>query len=399
MRRPASMLTTAGFLAVIAGVGVFQTAVELGGGRVPQALDVFAREPTAENLRAYESRLEESSVSARALRPWVQYAQFRLFENGEKTVVGRDGWLFYRPGVEYVTERPPAPKPEYGDPLAAILGFRSQLDARGIRLLVVPAPNKESVYPEKATRRAQGSEVLVAPQTRQLLSRLTTEGVEVVDLFEVFRRAKTDAGESAGRGLYLAQDTHWSPAGMELAARAVADRMIQRGWVARGRTAYSRRFAPLARVGDLVRMLQSRPIERSVEPENVACVQILDENGAPYKDDPQAEVLVLGDSFLRIYERDEPGSAGFAAHLAEDLNRPVASIVNDGGASTLVRQELARRPKLLAGKKVVVWEFVERDLRYGAEGWQTVPLPPIIANGREQRHGSERGLSPSKTGT
>jgi hypothetical protein len=28
--------------------------------------------------------------------------------------------------------------------------------------------------------------------------------------------------------------------------------------------------------------------------------------------------------------------------------------------------------------KVVVWEFVERDIRLGAEGWQTVPLPPEI---------------------
>jgi len=30
---------------------------------------------------------------------------------------------------------------------------------------------------------------------------------------------------------------------------------------------------------------------------------------------------------------------------------------------------------LLCNKKVVVWEFVERDLRFGTEGWQVVPLP------------------------
>lgn len=34
------------------------------------------------------------------------------------------------------------------------------------------------------------------------------------------------------------------------------------------------------------------------------------------------------------------------------------------------------RPQLLERTKVVVWEFVERDLRLGTEGWQTVPLPP-----------------------
>ena len=88
---------------------------------------------------------------------------------------------------------------------------------------------------------------------------------------------------------------------------------------------------------------------------------------------------MLGDSFLRIYERDEPGSAGFIAHLAHQLQRPVASIVNDGGASTLVRQGLARKPELLAGKTLVVWEFVERDIRFGLEGWQHVPLPPPVS--------------------
>jgi hypothetical protein len=92
---------------------------------------------------------------------------------------------------------------------------------------------------------------------------------------------------------------------------------------------------------------------------------------------------VLGDSFLRIYERDEPGSAGFIAHLARELSQPLASIVNDGGASTLVRQELSRKSGLLEGKSLVIWEFVERDIRFGMEGWQGVPLPETaIINSR-----------------
>ena len=88
-----------------------------------------------------------------------------------------------------------------------------------------------------------------------------------------------------------------------------------------------------------------------------------------------ASVLVLGDSFLRIFERDEPGSGGFVAHLACYLGSGLSSIINDGGASTLVRQQLARKPALLEGKRVVVWEFVERDIRFGTEGWQVIPLP------------------------
>jgi hypothetical protein len=101
------------------------------------------------------------------------------------------------------------------------------------------------------------------------------------------------------------------------------------------------------------------------------------DTGQPYADVAAAEVLVLGDSFLRIYGRNEPGAAGFVAHLARELKQPLTSLVSDGGASTLVRQELHRRPALLKNKRVVVWEFVERDLRRGAEGWQPAPLPLV----------------------
>jgi len=50
--------------------------------------------------------------------------------------------------------------------------------------------------------------------------------------------------------------------------------------------------------------------------------------------------------------------------------------------TTLVRQQLGRNPKLLANKKVVVWEFVERDIRFGTEGWQIVTLTGIRSQSR-----------------
>ena len=122
-------------------------------------------------------------------------------------------------------------------------------------------------------------------------------------------------------------------------------------------------------------MLQVPQIERALEPESLACLQVVQsDTGTPYRDAPESEILILGDSFLRIYEQDEPGAAGFIAHLARELGQPLTSIVNDGGASTLVRQELARRPTLLMNKRLVIWEFAERDIRYGTEGWQIVPL-------------------------
>jgi len=182
--------------------------------------------------------------------------------------------------------------------------------------------------------------------------------------------------QDVATSLYLAQDSHWSPQGMELAAQAVARRLLDLGWVGKGPVEYATRPVSIRRYGDVLRMIRVPQVERLYEPQRIDCVQVLDRaTGRPCEDDPSSPVLVLGDSFLRIYERDEPGGSGFLAHLARRLGFGLTSVVNDGGASTLVRQQLARKPALLRGKKVVLWEFVERDIRFGAEGWQVVPLP------------------------
>ena len=111
-------------------------------------------------------------------------------------------------------------------------------------------------------------------------------------------------------------------------------------------------------------------------------------------------MLVLGDSFSRIYQYPEPaslgetpvtelagaklgavtrrllpGSAGFVSQLALALRSPVDAIVSDGGAATDVRRSLSINPEILEGKKIVVWEFVERDLALGGRGWEDVALP------------------------
>ena len=137
--------------------------------------------------------------AALATRPWVQYAQFAwLGEGGAKALIGRDGWYFYRPGVNYLLTRPehvPTNAPG-SDPLPAILDFQGQLAARGIHLLLMPVPNKESVYPDRLTSRPVSTNGVMAPRTRDLLDRLRAANVEVVNLFEAFGRARASASQS-----------------------------------------------------------------------------------------------------------------------------------------------------------------------------------------------------------
>ena len=207
-------------------------------------------------------------------------------------------------------------------------------------------------------------------------------GIEVVDLFALFARpAERPPRHSISSRTAIGRLLGWRWPRPPWPAR-----IFERGWLTPGSIDYVARPAPVRELGDLVRMIRSPQIEARVPPETIATTQVVRrDTGALFADDPSPEVLVLGDSFMRIYQHDPPGGAGFVAHLALALGCPVAGIVSDGGASTLVRQDLYRRPKLLSRAKVVVWEFVERDIRLGAEGWQIVPLPP--AETRKQTTG------------
>ena len=410
---------TVAFLAMIGIVAPSQVLFELREGDTPEIVELFRHPPTRANLKRFETSLENGCKLAQTVRPWVQFARFVLFQDtGDKALLGCDGWFFYRPAVQYLIEpwhpaggtlkrslgvvsqdeEEPSPRPSalalpptdgnmQGNVFDAIVSFRDDLAKRGIRLLVMPAPNKASVYPEKLAARAAGRPESVNPTTQDVLARLRQAGVEVVDLFEVYAQGRVGLAppETASGGdrwgkphptYYLAQDSHWSPEGMRLAAETVARRLLDSGWVEKGPTAYDLKPTPVKRHGDVLKMIRVPWVERLFEPQMMNCTQVVDtQTGKPYADDPNSPVLVLGDSFLRIFERDEPGSGGFVAHLAYNLGFGLTSIISDGGASTLVRQQLARKSALLKGKKVVVWEFVERDIRFGTEGWQIVPLP------------------------
>jgi hypothetical protein len=367
------------FILVLLSVGVVQFATELSEGKQPQFAELFQQMPTKDNLRMFENDLKKSCQLADKFRPSVQYAQFLLLTDlGDKALMGRFGWFFYKPAVQYLIEPLPADSTfSQADVLSTIISFRDQLARRGIKLLIVPAPNKASIYPEMLTRQAEGLQQPVNPKTIDILAQLRESGVVVVDSFRLFAKARKNLPPGDNTRYYLAQDSHWSPDGMRLAAQVVAKRILDLGWAEKGNVKYNLKPVTIERSGDILKMIRVPKIESSFEPETLKCEQVVNvDTGRLYQDDPNSQILVMGDSFLRIYSRDEPGSAGFIEHLACELGLPLTSVVNDGGASTLVRQELSRKPALLRNKKLVVWEFVERDIRFGTEGWQQVQLQP-----------------------
>jgi hypothetical protein len=427
--RKSELTLTCLFLVILFAVPLTQTGLELARGERVQFTDVFRMKPTARNLRQYEEVLEEKSWFQQTLRPEVQAWMFSLLhDTGAKAMLGRDGWLFYRPDVRFLIEpnrrETDSPSSRWATPgnrqtqrdsvVQAIVRYRDQLRERGIQLLAMPVPGKPSIYPDRVTRRSADHPEAVQSPTRELLDQLNRQGVATVDLFTAFaNRRQQAAGREAS--LYLAQDTHWTPAGARLAAETVATRLRELGWAPAATQEYQARKIRVQRRGDVIELMQFPGAERAFVPEAVECDQVFDPVLGPLmpsnSDRPgayktpgnPAPLLVLGDSFCRVYQYLEPqslgqveagggasppggtgtrkplpGSAGFISQLALRLQAPVDAIVSDGGASMDVRRKLSVNPEILEGKRVVIWEFVERDIALGRQGWEDVALPPRL---------------------
>lgn len=354
---------------------------------------------TSRYLRAFENKVEDENALVLAFRPKYQLAVWNIFnEPGEKVVLGSGAgrWLFYRQDVEFLVQPSPLDvrSAKLDNPIQAILNFREQLKAKGVELLVVITPGKPSIYPERLT----GVDGLkLAGHGKAILDSLTKLGLNTVDLYTPLLAAKVD--DASLGALYLDDDTHWTPRGAELAAGEIAKKvnaMVDAGMIDIGEPSmdYVVSDSLADRMGDIGEMsglnkfnvfkaqqvtghvIYQQEISERTEPPQDSLLDstvVRDTVKTPFKDDfRKSKILILGDSFSRIYQTDAPVNAGWIAHFAKNISRPVASIVSDGGASTLVREKLARKAGVLKGKKLLIWEFVERDLRFGAEGWKTI---------------------------
>lgn len=332
-----------------------------------------------ESMHAFEDGLADSRA-ATLLRPPAQLFMTRWLGTGnELAYIGRDGWLFYRPDVDYVTNvgfLDPAARhrritgtsewdtPPQTDPRAAIVEFRRQLAARGITLIVVPTPVKPAVHPERLARRSGVHPPVRNRSYAHFVDDLRREGVLVFDPIDAI--VETLRMTSAPQ--YLATDSHWRPETMEIVAERLAEFVRMNVELPPTPASYQTQGAEIQNRGDIGEMLDL-PGDQSIYPaETVAVRRVVDGSGAPWRPSPDADVLLLGDSFSNIYSLGSMGwgtSAGLAEHLSYALQRPLDRIVQNDEGAYATRGMLHRTPQRLDGKRVVIYQFAERELAFG----------------------------------
>lgn len=339
----------------------------------------------------FEDDLEDASALGQRVRPWMQQALARLGAGNEQALVGRDGWLFFRPGLEYLTGPGflesgqlarrafaaeswlPAPQP---DPRVALIDFHRQLASRDIQLVVMPTPVKATIHPEQFSAALDPMAPLNNASFQGFIDDLEAAGVLVFDPIPLLMQAK----EEAGAAQYLATDTHWRPESMERVSAALAAFLREHGLEPQAHPAgYETVEEQVVNFGDITRMLDLPAGQRIFPEESAGVRQVRDRRGDLWRADPNADVLLLGDSFSNIFSLEAMGwgeAAGFAEHLSLALQRPVDRIARNDQAAFATREalarDLARGRDRLDGKKIVIYQFASRELAVG--DWKRIDL-------------------------
>ncbi|MFH0780926.1 MAG: hypothetical protein V2B20_03105 [Pseudomonadota bacterium] len=368
-------------------------ALQSGGSSRPGE-SVFARidrrnNTIMESINRLENTLEEGSLLRKVFLPPLQYVLLRFFGKGnEKAIPGRNDWLHFAQDLDYLTGPPFLypdqlrtrgkahklwEKPIQPDPLAAIIEFKNQLMARGITLIVVPVPVKAAIQPNKISDRR-----LFPPLANQswqpFVQALQKSGVQFFDVRPVLARYVDQHGDA-----YLTTDTHWLPGAMQAVAGELAGFIAKELPQLPGSADLQVQGQTVIGHGDIAKMLTLPDKAQFFAGQEVKIRQILTDRHEFWQPDRSAEILLLGDSFTNIYSTEGLGwgvGAGFAEQLSYLLQAPLDLLArNDSGAYVtreMLAGELAHGRDRLAGKKLVIWQFAERELAFG--DWRSIAL-------------------------
>lgn len=281
------------------------------------------------------------------------------------SVRGADGdWLFLVNELKHLGEG--AFWEATADRVEVVGAYAKELEALGVKLVVVPVPAKAAIYPEKLV--GEGSEVLA---TAPFYEQMREAGVEVVDLEEVYREAK-DGG--AGK-LFCEQDAHWSPSGAEMAAGAVWDLVKEKGWLdgAAGEAWEIGGEETISIKGD----------QADGEFAGMAKETLALRKTKVVAADEASPVLLIGDSHLRVFTDGaefHTTGAGFRDHLQARMGLAAAAYFTNGDGVYTPRVRIAKAakkdPSFWDGKKLVVWCFSVRGFTSPLVRWVKLPAQP-----------------------
>ena len=305
---------------------------------------------------AYEKAFGKSVLTYEpSIRTWG-LLNYSLFKDGKDGVlIGGDGWLFTKEEFE----AHPDAKEEIARKTEYVAGIRDMLAERNIRLIVMPLPAKARLYEEHLGRyRLPDAKKAVYAD---FVTGLRGKGVVVADPLPAMEEKARDIP------LFLRTDTHWSPAGARLAARAVARAADEKlAGLAYEKTPYRTdeagtedyegdllRYVPLgesaARLGlppDRIETLRTAAVEKK---EDIAAASLFGDENLP--------VALVGTSYSANPRWH------FEGFLKEALQTDILNAADEGlGPFETMKKYLEDEAFTTNPPRLVVWEVPERYL-------------------------------------
>ncbi|MGH3773649.1 MAG: alginate O-acetyltransferase AlgX-related protein [Pseudonocardiaceae bacterium] len=301
---------------------------------------------------------EPAALSAQLAAPVLAPAARPPIAAFPSVIEGREGWLYLGADVSGAC----VPSRSLTDTMLSLRRLRAVVEASGRRFVLVVAPDKTTMVPERLPADYLGREC--AARARSEFWRRVVAEAGAIDL----RPALVEIARRKGSPVYYPADTHWSQEGGVAMTYALADRVhpgITRTWqvAPAGSTPWPDDISPLiGRGGEhtipVYSLAPAGPADRtrSVASDFRVPLRLV---SLPASGTIGQPVRMIGDSFTQFASR-------YLAAAFTDITIVHPETV--GAAPRLSGQ-------LLAGGKVVVLEVAERNL---LSGTSPILLQPVI---------------------
>jgi len=214
---------------------------------------------------------------------------------------------------------------------------------RGILLVILPVPDKA----ERVEEQLCG---VRADQSRRRAD-LWRQATKTIDAQQI------DLSSQWPRPGYWRTDTHWDNLGAQFAADTVAQ-VVNARFGPGTEDVRLTKGVSRERVGDLARLagLTGAPQWLAPAAEHEVDVKAeIKRSGGLLDDLPAPSIILAGSSYSL--------NSGFIEYLQASLSREVAQLSQAGGGfAGALLEIIQRRPTVLAGAKVVIWEWPMRSL-------------------------------------
>ena len=172
-------------------------------------------------------------------------------------VEGQDGWLFLQESLLNATRR-------WRDNTPQIIAFKDSLEARGVKLIVVPVPDKLLVVPEQYSDKAING--IHLPQYKKWVDKLRKKNVTVIDALDKIKDLQKKLGTETP--MFEPYESHCTGPARLVLANMVADSIAPLLY-GMNRKRYPLRDTIVDGTGNLYELLHDEEIEYRIKEQKV----------------------------------------------------------------------------------------------------------------------------------